>query len=36
MVLGDVKKAQEQQQKLRALDPAMADHLGSVIARHQR
>jgi Flp pilus assembly protein TadD len=35
MVLGEVKKAQEQQQKLRALDPAMAEHLGAVIARHQ-
>jgi tetratricopeptide (TPR) repeat protein len=36
MVLGEVKRAQEQQQKLRALDPAMAEHLGGVIARHQR
>jgi len=36
MVLGEVKRAQEQQQKLRALDPAMAEHLGTVIARHQR
>ena len=36
MVLGDVKKAQEQQQKLRDLDPAMAEHLGMVIARHRR
>ena len=36
MVLGDVKKAQEQQQQLRALDPAMAEHLGMVIAKHQR
>ena len=36
LVLGEVKQAQEQQQKLRALDPAMAEHLGAVIARHQR
>ena len=36
MVLGDVKKAQEQQQQLRTLDPAMAEHLGMVIAKHQR
>jgi Flp pilus assembly protein TadD len=36
MVLGDVKKAQEQQQKLRDLDPAMAEHLGMVIAKHQQ
>ena len=36
MVLGEVKKAQEQQQKLRNLDPAMAEHLGMVIAKHQQ
>ena len=36
MVLGEVKKAQEQQQKLRALDPAMAEHLNAVIAKHQQ
>jgi tetratricopeptide (TPR) repeat protein len=36
LVLGDLKQAQEQQQRLRALDPAMAEHLGAVIARHQR
>ena len=35
VILGEVKKAQEQQQKLRDLDPAMADHLGMVIAKHQ-
>jgi tetratricopeptide (TPR) repeat protein len=35
LVLGDLKRAQEQQQKLRDLDPAMAEHLDSVIARHQ-
>jgi tetratricopeptide (TPR) repeat protein len=36
LVLGDMKRAQEQQQKLSALDPAMAAHLGTIIARHQR
>ena len=36
MLLGEVKKAQEQQQKLRELDPAMAEHLGAVIAKHQQ
>src|SRR5207302_3166941 len=34
LILGDVKSAREQQQKLRALDPAMADHLATVIAKH--
>jgi tetratricopeptide (TPR) repeat protein len=36
MMLGDTKKAQEQQQKLRALDPAMAEHLAIMIARRPR
>jgi tetratricopeptide (TPR) repeat protein len=36
LMLGDVKKAQVQQQKLRALDPAMAEHLAAVIAKRQR
>jgi tetratricopeptide (TPR) repeat protein len=36
LILGEVKRAQEQQQKLRAMDPAMADHLAVVIAKHQR
>jgi len=36
LVLGDMKQAQEQQQRLRALDPAMAERLSAVIARHQR
>ena len=36
MVLGEVQKAREQQQTLRALDPAMAEHLSAVIARHQQ
>src|SRR5258706_3429808 len=35
LVLGEVKRAQEQQQKLRAMDPAMADHLAMVMAKHQ-
>jgi len=36
MLLGEVKKAQEQQQRLRELDPAMAEHLAAVIAKHQQ
>ncbi len=36
LVLGEFKKAQEQQQRLRDLDPAMAEHLAIVIAKHQR
>jgi len=35
LVLGDLKRAREQQQKLRNLDPAMAEHLAMVIAKHQ-
>ena len=35
LVLGDLKRAREQQQKLRNLDPAMAEHLAMVIAQHQ-
>ena len=36
LMLGDTKKAQIQQQKLRALDPAMAEHLAAMIAKRQR
>ncbi len=36
LVLGEFKKAQEQQQKLHDLDPEMAEHLATVIAKHQR
>jgi tetratricopeptide (TPR) repeat protein len=36
LMLGDVKRAQEQQQKLRALDPAMAERLATMIAKRQR
>jgi tetratricopeptide (TPR) repeat protein len=36
LVLGDLRNAQVQQQRLRNLDPAMADHLNGVIAKHQR
>ena len=36
LVLGDMQRAQEQQRKLRDLNPAMADHLAVVIAKHQR
>jgi len=35
LMLGDLKRAREQQQKLRNLDPAMAEHLAMVIAKHQ-
>jgi tetratricopeptide (TPR) repeat protein len=35
LMLGDMKRAREQQQNLRNLDPAMAEHLAMVIARHQ-
>lgn len=35
LMLGDVKNAQEQQQRLRALDPAMAQHLATAIARRR-
>jgi tetratricopeptide (TPR) repeat protein len=34
VMLGDLKQAREQQQRLRNLDPAMAEHLATVIARH--
>jgi tetratricopeptide (TPR) repeat protein len=36
LMLGEMQRAQEQQQKLRDLNPAIADHLASVIAKHQR
>jgi len=36
LVLGEFKKAQEQQARLHDLDPAMAEHLAIVIAKHQR
>jgi tetratricopeptide (TPR) repeat protein len=36
LMLGDIKRAQEQQQKLRALDPTMAEHLATMIARRQQ
>ena len=36
LVLGDFRNAQVQQQRLRNLDPAMAEHLNGVIAKHQR
>jgi tetratricopeptide (TPR) repeat protein len=35
LVMGDLRKAQEQQQKLRALDPAMAEHLNAIIAKRR-
>ena len=36
VILGDVRRAQELQQKLHDLDPQMADKLGSAIARRQQ
>jgi len=36
LVLGDLKNAKEQQQQLQSLDPAMAQHLATVIGKHQR
>ena len=33
LMLGDVKNAQEQQQQLQAIDPNMAQHLATAIAR---
>lgn len=36
LMLGETRKAQEQQQKLRALDPAMAEHLATMIARRPK
>jgi tetratricopeptide (TPR) repeat protein len=36
LLLGDTRRAQEQQQKVREIDPAMAEHLAMVIAKHQR
>ena len=36
LVLGDMRRAQEQQQKVREIDPVMAEHLAMVIAKHQR
>jgi len=35
LMLGDVKNAQEQQQQLRAIDPNMAQHLATAIARRK-
>ena len=36
LVLGDLKNAEEQKQRLHALDPAMAEHLSTIIAKHRR
>jgi len=35
LVLGDMKRAQEQQQKLYDLNPAMAEHLRTLIAKQR-
>ena len=34
LMLGDLKNAREQQQELQAIDPNMAQHLATAIARH--
>jgi tetratricopeptide (TPR) repeat protein len=36
LILGDLKNAEEQKEKLQAIDPAMAQHLSTVIAKHRR
>lgn len=36
LILGDTRKAEEKQQKVRELDPAMAEHLAMIIAKHRR
>lgn len=36
LILGDARRAQEQLQRLRSLDPAMAEQLRGVIAKRQR
>ena len=36
LVLGDLRAAQEQQKRLHNLDPAMAEHLAAVIAKHRQ
>ena len=35
LMMGNTAKALEQQEKLKALDPAIADRLASVIVKHQ-
>jgi hypothetical protein len=35
LMLGNTAKALEQQEKLKAIDPAVANRLASVIAKHQ-
>src|SRR5438552_1248008 len=34
LILGDLKNAEEQKERLQAIDPAMAQHLSTVIAKH--
>ncbi|MFN2577979.1 MAG: tetratricopeptide repeat protein [Pyrinomonadaceae bacterium] len=36
LMLGDVKNAQEQKERLQAIDPVMAEHLAVMIAKRQR
>ena len=36
LILGDSKNAEEQRERLQAIDPAMAQHLSTVIAKHRR
>ena len=35
LMMGNTAKALEQQEKLKELDPAIADRLASVIVKHQ-
>lgn len=36
LMLGDLKNAREQQQRLQALDPAVAQRLATIIGKHQK
>lgn len=36
LVLGDLQNAREQEQQLQRLDPAMAQHLATLIGKHQK
>ena len=36
LILGDLKNAEEQKERLQSIDPAMAQHLSTVIGKHRR
>jgi len=36
LILGDLKNAEEQRERLQTIDPAMAQHLSTVIAKHRQ